>query len=51
MSNPEPADYKIFVFDYHLDYFLVFLVEVLVKTTFMSDPEHSAMKKIPLEGF
>ena len=33
MSNPEPADYKIFVFDYHLDYFLVFLVEVLVTHT------------------
>ena len=53
-NEVQPADYKIFFFDNHVDYFLVFVVVVLVthtKKTFMSNPEHSAMKKIPLERF
>ena len=55
-NEVQPADYKIFFFDNHVDYFLVFVVVVLVththtKKTFMSNPEHSAMKKIPREGF
>ena len=46
-NEVQPADYKIFFFDNHVDYFPVFVLAVLVthtKITFQSNVEHSAMK-------
>ena len=46
-NEVQPADYKMFFFDNHVDYFLVFVVVVLVthtKKTFMSNPEPADYK-------